>query len=68
MKYAAGIPEQSFAYFNQDFQNITEDVFANLMAANQRFRLPEGLQKTRYLCLSFVGLRSTAPCRLLRHC
>jgi pimeloyl-ACP methyl ester carboxylesterase len=68
MKYAAGIPEQYFAHFNQDFQNITKDAFANLMAANQRFRLPEGLQKTRYLCLSFAGVRSTAPCRLLRHC
>jgi len=68
MKYVAGIPEQYFAHFNQDFQNITEDAFSNLMAANQRFRLPEGLQKTRYLCLSFTGLRSTAPCRLLRHC
>ena len=44
MKHAAGIPEQYFTHFKQDFQDITEDAFANLMAANQRFRLPEGLR------------------------
>ena len=45
MKYAAGIPDQYFAQFKQDFQNTTENGFANLMTANQRFRLPAGLEK-----------------------
>lgn len=47
MKYAAGIPDQYFAHFKQDFQNTTEDSFINLMTANQRFRLPEGLEKVQ---------------------
>jgi len=45
MRHAAGIPDQYFPQFKQDFQNTTEDAFANLMTANQRFRLPDGLEK-----------------------
>lgn len=55
MKYAAGIPEAFYKQFKQDFQNMTESGFTNLMAANQSFRMPEGLEKAAAPTLVVVG-------------
>jgi pimeloyl-ACP methyl ester carboxylesterase len=55
MKYAAGIPETYYPQFKQDFQQTSESAFANLMVANQRFRLPEGLEKAAAPALVVVG-------------
>ncbi len=45
MKYAAGIPDEFFAQFKENFQKMSESQFVNLMVANQTFRLPEGVSK-----------------------
>lgn len=55
MKYAAGVPETYYPQFKQDFQETSESAFANLMIANQRFRLPNGLQKAQCPALVVVG-------------
>ncbi len=55
MKYAAGIPETYFPQFKQDFQQMSESGFTNLMVANQRFRMPEGLEKAAAPSLIIVG-------------
>jgi pimeloyl-ACP methyl ester carboxylesterase len=55
MKYAAGIPESYFPSFKQDWQALTEAEFVNLMAANQRFRLPIGLERATAPVLVLAG-------------
>jgi pimeloyl-ACP methyl ester carboxylesterase len=55
MKYAAGIPEQYYAQFKKDFQEMTESNFVDLMAANQTFRLPSGLEKAAAPALVVTG-------------
>lgn len=55
MKYAAGIPGEYFAQFKADFQAMTDSQFVNLMAANQAFRLPEGLENTEVPALVVCG-------------
>jgi len=57
MKYAAGIPETYFSQFKKDFQETTESEFVNLMLANQRFRLPPGLEKLSVPVLAIAGKR-----------
>jgi pimeloyl-ACP methyl ester carboxylesterase len=55
MKYAAGIPEEFYAYFKKDFQEMTESEWVNLLEANQRFRLPAGLEKASAPTLVIAG-------------
>ncbi len=55
MKYAAGIPEEYFDNFKRDFQNTTESQFINLMAANQTFRLPDGVELVEIPVLAVCG-------------
>jgi len=43
MRSAAGVPDEYFSDFRESFRALSEDGFVNLMAANQSFRLPEGL-------------------------
>src|SRR5665648_601732 len=38
MKYAAGVPVEFYPSFKNDFKEITESEFVNLMVANQRYR------------------------------
>jgi pimeloyl-ACP methyl ester carboxylesterase len=45
MKYSAGVPETYFPQFKKDFQNLTGEQFAHALVENQKFRLPDGLQK-----------------------
>lgn len=60
MKYSAGIPEQYFPQFKADFQAQTEAEFVNLMLANQRFRLPEGLERATASALVLAGRKEYA--------
>jgi pimeloyl-ACP methyl ester carboxylesterase len=55
MKYAAGIPNEYFSEFKNDFQHITEAEFVNLMIANQQFRLPDGLDQVMVPSLVIAG-------------
>ncbi|RPJ51416.1 MAG: alpha/beta hydrolase [Chloroflexi bacterium] len=57
MKYAAGIPEAYFAQFKKEFQEMTESGFVNFMVANQRFRLPAGLEKFTAPTLVITGAK-----------
>lgn len=60
MKYSAGIPEQYFPQFKADFQAQSEAEFVNLMLANQRFRLPVGLERAAAPALVIAGRKEYA--------
>lgn len=60
MKYAAGIPDEFYAYFKKDFQETSESEFVNLMLANQSFRLPTGLDKSFTPTLVLAGKKEYA--------
>ncbi len=55
MKYSAGVPEAYYPQFKRDFQNLTGDLFAHVMVENQRFRLPEELQRVTVPTLVVAG-------------
>jgi pimeloyl-ACP methyl ester carboxylesterase len=60
MKYAAAVPDAYFAEFKRDFQSMSEDGWVNLMLANQRFRLPAGLERATAPALVVVGNKEYA--------
>ena len=60
MKYAAGIPDEYYLSFKKDFQDMTESEFVNLTIANQRFRLPTGLEKATAPALVLAGRKEYA--------
>lgn len=55
MKYAAGIPDRYYPQFSRSFRELTASGFANVMVANQRFRLPSGLGGIQVPTLIVVG-------------
>lgn len=55
MKYSAGIPDEYFPQYRNNFQIITEDQFVNAMIANQQFRLPGNLDKAAAPTLVIAG-------------
>ncbi|MBK9924126.1 MAG: alpha/beta hydrolase [Anaerolineales bacterium] len=55
MKYAAGVPEKYYSQFSQTFKELTETGFTNCMVENQRFRLPQGLERVKTPTLVLVG-------------
>ncbi|GAP15602.1 predicted hydrolase [Longilinea arvoryzae] len=57
MKYAAGVPEAYFPQFKRDFQAMTEAGFTNVLLENQRFRLPQGLDKADLPVLALAGMK-----------
>lgn len=57
MKYAAGIPDAFYPEFERDWQQMTEPEFVDLMVANQRFRLPAGLERVDVPALVVAGKR-----------
>ncbi len=61
MKYAAAVPEQFYPQFKQEFRAMTESGFVNLMLANQRYRLPAGLEKAAAPTLIIAGTKEYAP-------
>ncbi|HVO41263.1 MAG TPA: alpha/beta hydrolase [Aggregatilineales bacterium] len=60
MNYAAGVPEKYFPQFRQDFRAATATSFGDVMAANQNFRLPQGLDRVTARVLVLVGNRELA--------
>jgi len=63
MKYAAGVPNQYYPQFSQTFRELTESGFTNVMIENQRFRLPQGLDRVKAPTLIIVGKREYAAMR-----
>lgn len=55
MKYSAGVPEKYYPQFRQTFREMTESGFTNVMIENQRFRLPQGLDRVKVPTLITVG-------------
>jgi len=67
MKYAAGVPDKYYPQFSQTFRELTESGFTNLMVENQRFRLPQGLERVNVPTLVVVGKREYAAMRQSAH-
>jgi pimeloyl-ACP methyl ester carboxylesterase len=63
MKYAAGVPDQYYPQFSQTFRELTESGFTNVMIENQRFRLPQGLDRVKAPTLIVVGKHEYAAMR-----
>jgi pimeloyl-ACP methyl ester carboxylesterase len=63
MKYAAGVPEKYYPQFRQNFREMTESGFTNVMIENQRFRLPQGLDHVKTPTLITVGKHEYAAMR-----
>ncbi len=63
MKYAAGVPDQYYPQFSQIFRELTESGFTNVMIENQRFRLPQGLDRVKAPTLIIVGKHEYAAMR-----
>jgi len=63
MKYAAGVPEKYFSQFSKTFRETTESGFTNVMVENQRFRLPQGLERVEVPTLIVVGKHEYAAMR-----
>jgi len=55
MEYSAGIPDEYYPQFRENFQIITESQFVNAFLANQNFRLPPNLQKVNVPTLVIAG-------------
>lgn len=55
MKYAAGVPDEYYSDFKKDFQEMTESEWVNLLIANQKYRLPAGLEKANSPTLVIAG-------------
>lgn len=55
MRYASGVPDEFFWDFKNSFHAMNEEGFANLMIANQQFRLPVGLAHARMPVLVLAG-------------
>jgi pimeloyl-ACP methyl ester carboxylesterase len=60
MKYSANVPEQLFPQFKQAFVALSESAFVNIMLANQRFRMPAGMQAVNTPALIVVGHKEYA--------
>ena len=67
MKYAAGVPEKYYPQFSRTFRELTESGFTNVMLENQRFRLPQGLERVNVPTLIVVGKREYAAMRQSAH-
>lgn len=63
MKYAAGVPEKYYPQFSKTFRELTESGFTNVMVENQRFRLPQGLERLNVPTLIVVGKHEYAAMR-----
>ena len=55
MKYSAGIPEAYFPQFREMYQQMNADLFARILAENQRFQLPAGLKRVAAPVLVVAG-------------
>ena len=64
MRSAAGVPEEYFAEFRESFRTLSERGFVDLMAANQSFRLPAGLDRVTARVLVVCGAGEYAAMKL----
>jgi pimeloyl-ACP methyl ester carboxylesterase len=55
MRKAAGVPDEFFDDFRDSFRVLSENGFADLVIANQAFRLPTGLERTTARVLAVCG-------------
>src|SRR5450432_922338 len=55
MRYAAGIPEEYFAQYFEEYRAMTDQSFADVMIVNQQFRIPKGLDNVKSPVLMTVG-------------
>ncbi len=55
MHGAAGVPDEYFTHFRESFRTLSEQGFVDLMAANQAFRLPDGLGDVTSRVLAVCG-------------
>jgi len=60
MRSAAGVPDEYYEDFANSFRTLSESGFADLMLANQRFRLPAGLEQATAPTLAVVGAHEYA--------
>lgn len=60
MRQSAGIPQNFFAEFKQNFQELTRDSWSRPMAENYRFRIPQGIQFVDPPVLLIGGDKETA--------
>jgi len=63
MRYAAGIPAKYYLPFSQSFKSVTESEFINLLVENQRFRLPQGLDRIKVPTLIISGKKEYVAMR-----
>jgi pimeloyl-ACP methyl ester carboxylesterase len=63
MRYAAGVPDKYYPQFSQSFRELTESGFTHVIIENQRFRLPQGLDRVEAPTLIIVGKREYAAMR-----
>ena len=55
MRAAAGVPDAYFPQFRESFRSLSESGFVDLMAANQAFRVPDGLDRAASRVLAVCG-------------
>ena len=55
MKRAAGVPDEYYPQFRRTFRELTESGFTNAIIENQRFRVPQGLDRVLTPTLIVVG-------------
>lgn len=55
MKGAAGVPEEFVDDFRRTFRETTTESFTHVIVENQRFRLPEGLDRVNVPVLAVCG-------------
>jgi pimeloyl-ACP methyl ester carboxylesterase len=57
MRQAAGVPDAYFTAFNEEYQRMTAQSFAQITGENMRFRLPSDLKNATMPVLVVVGKR-----------
>lgn len=57
MRSAAGVPDAYFTQFNEDYQRMTADSFAQITSQNMRFSLPTSIKQAVMPVLVVVGQR-----------
>ena len=55
MRSAVGVPDEYFPQFRESFRTLSEDGWVDLMTANQKFRLPVGLDRVSARVLAVCG-------------
>ncbi|MBE0688750.1 MAG: alpha/beta hydrolase [Anaerolineae bacterium] len=67
MRSAAGVPEQYFSQFREDYDRTTAESFTYVMLENLKFRQPEGLAAADCPVLVVVGEKENAAMKQSAH-